>query len=198
MAASLKDPGSIPGGELKGFHNKLQLCVLHWWGAHFMRGRHSFGHGFDLQVLFLPWPRIWLANRFNPCKIYIKIEFKTFKKKLYIYFDSTSWTSSVYLYPMSNMLDLYLRQILNFAKNPHCPSEDSVVRSWLLQCCLARSVVSIWPAKSTRLIKSCWPSIAGHFYLQPKLDCWTFLFAFAAKLDCGLFGNDAWLGFNQL
>ena len=54
MAASLKDPGSIPGGESKGFHNKLQLCVLHWWGAHFMRGRHSFGHGFDLAVYFFP------------------------------------------------------------------------------------------------------------------------------------------------
>ena len=50
-----------------------------------MRGRHSFGHGFDLQVLFFPWPRIWLANRFNPCKIYIKIEFKTFKKKSFTY-----------------------------------------------------------------------------------------------------------------
>ena len=41
-------------------------------------------------------------------------------------------------------------------------------------------------------------SIAGHFYLQPKLDCWTFLFAFAAKLDCGLFGNDAWLSSDDL
>ena len=62
--------------------------------------------------------------------------------------------------------------------------ESSVVRSWPLQCSLARSVVryfsvAIWPVKSARLIESCLPlkfflgsSIAGHlpqrFSLQPN------------------------------
>ena len=30
---------------------QLQLCVLHCWGVLFKRGRHSFGHGFDLQSM---------------------------------------------------------------------------------------------------------------------------------------------------
>ena len=36
-------------GDRKG--SMIQLCVLHCWGVHFMRGRHSLGHGFDLLVI---------------------------------------------------------------------------------------------------------------------------------------------------
>ena len=52
MAASLKDPGSIPGGGPKRFHDSFNF-VFHIVGECIScapRGRHSFGHGFDLHV----------------------------------------------------------------------------------------------------------------------------------------------------
>ena len=58
MAASLEDPGSIPGGGPKRFHESFNIvfCIVGECNVHFMRGRHSLGHGFDL----LDWN--WLAH----------------------------------------------------------------------------------------------------------------------------------------
>ena len=58
MAANLRDPGLIPGGDPKRFQDSSNY-VFHT--VHFMRGRHSFGHGFDLHVLFYPLPQICLS-----------------------------------------------------------------------------------------------------------------------------------------
>ena len=48
MAASLKDPGSIPGGGPKRFHDSFNFVFYIVGECISCRGRHSLGHGFDL------------------------------------------------------------------------------------------------------------------------------------------------------
>ena len=64
LATNLRYPGSIPGGGPKRFHDSFNFVfyiALHCWGVHFMRGRHSLGHGFDLQdilhfmIFYISW-----------------------------------------------------------------------------------------------------------------------------------------------
>ena len=43
VTSNPRDPGSITGGRPKRFSD----FVLHCWGVHIMRGRHSLGHGFE-------------------------------------------------------------------------------------------------------------------------------------------------------
>ena len=59
---------------------QLQLCVPHCWGVIFKRGRHSFGHGFDLQSVYKLYKinsklqRTGIIAVFNRCKKYVFCE----------------------------------------------------------------------------------------------------------------------------